>query len=190
MFESYTPSNRRNPRFWFYAFLALCPTSLLFVYMAAAPILTVWDMSDAAQEKDGTRFASYIDFPKFKENLKAELNATVAEKMAKDSGMKDNPFSGLGMLLAPTLINNMVDAFVTPAGIERMMAGQFTPQAMNTQTLGNKRFLENVGYEMGYSGVNEFRISITTEPNQKKPTILIFERQNLISWRLVNLKLP
>src|SRR5687768_10940436 len=109
MFNSYTPPTRSSDKLWKY--VAFASAGFLIVaalaYFIATPFLTVWDMRRAAESRDGTRFAGYIDFPKFKENLKAELNAAMAQKLANDKSLQDNPFSGLGMLMAPTIVNNM-----------------------------------------------------------------------------------
>ena len=47
-----------------------------------------------------------------REDLKAQLNAAMLEKMTSE--LKDNPFSALALALAPKLIEGMVDSFITP----------------------------------------------------------------------------
>lgn len=190
MFNSYPASKKkRDP--WMYVTFGLAGLLILGLtgYFIATPFLTLNSLRNAAEARDGRTFAGYIDFPQFRENLKAELNAAMAQNLASDSGFKDNPFSGLGAMLAPTIINNMVDAYITPAGIERMMAAQTAPKDVGPQVagIGQGQIFEGTA-EMGYSGINEFQVAITDK--DRRTTVLIFERQNIIGWRLINLKLP
>ncbi len=123
VFDSNMPVNNRSSNN-FYKYLTAGLISFLLtvfaVYVIASPYSSLWSMKSAAENKDAETFSSYIDFPKLRENLKAELNAKMLENVAKDDGLKDNPFSGLALAAAPMMINNMVDAFVSPQGIEKL----------------------------------------------------------------------
>jgi hypothetical protein len=169
--------------------LAVIFVGMIIAYAAFSPFLALWGMRNAALAKDGKTFAGYIDFPVFKENLKAEFNAYLVEQMSKDQSLKNNPFSGLGLLLAPTIVNNMVDALVTPAGVERLMNGQFMPQTPGT-TLSTKTEnpwnSENVSFS--YESVNEFRVNILTP--EKNVVSLVFERHWIGDWKLAGIKMP
>ncbi len=112
MFASYPTLKKKKRDPWMYVTFASAGLLILglIVYLIATPFLTLNSMRNAAEARDGRTFAGYIDFPQFRENLKAELNAAMVQNLARDPGLKDNPFSGLGAMLAPTIVNNMVDA--------------------------------------------------------------------------------
>jgi hypothetical protein len=65
---------------------------------------------------------SHIDFPAVRESLKDQLRAEMAKTMAKDKDAKDNPFSGLAMMVGPLMVSSLVDNYVTPSGISALIA--------------------------------------------------------------------
>ena len=163
----------------------------LVVWFILTPFITLWSMRNAAYNRDATTFCSYIDFPVFRENLKAELNARMLFELNKDEKLKSNPFSGLATLAGPAIINSMVDGYVTPAAIERMFRGE-KPQPGSqsnfaTQTF-TKDFLsdENGEVTSAYKSFNEFQIAY--KPKDGGGMVLVFERRALISWQLVAIK--
>jgi Protein of unknown function (DUF2939) len=165
---------------------------IVIVGFYSTPYISTWKMKNAAIEKDGKTFASYIDFPVFKENLKSELNAQMLVNSAKDEKLKDNPFSGLAMTIAPAIINNMIDGFVSPAGIEKLFNGDFTNNGQINSSpikpLTSDFMNEDKGeLSTGYNSFNEFEVSY--KPKNDKKTTFIFERRNLVSWQLINMKL-
>jgi hypothetical protein len=177
-------TNVRNLSFIISGVLFLLVGSFL-IYFYATPYLSLYFMRKAAVEKDAATFSSYIDFPKFRENLKAELNAKVVIQMQKET----NPFAQLGGMLAPGIINNMVDAFFTPAGIEQMMREKARTEQQSgmvniTDILKSD---EKIEVDYGYTGINEFGIKVVDKTTGKE-FILLFERHYLVRWRLVNLK--
>lgn len=48
----------------------------------------------------------------------------LAEKVAEDEEMRDNPFAALGAALASAMVDKIVDVYVTPAGIRQLMASK------------------------------------------------------------------
>lgn len=186
------PTSNPNNKWIVMGAVALIALFLVFLgYIALSPFITVWGMRNAAIAKDGKRFASYIDFPVFKENLKAELNAAMMDKMSNDSSMRNNPFAGIGMMLAPALVNNMVDAMVTPQGIERMMDGQIVPAPTNaTQTKETREsnpFLSGDA-NFSYESFGEFRVNVLNPDG--KIVSLVFERHWIGDWKLAGIRLP
>jgi hypothetical protein len=161
------------------------------VWFYLTPYLAVWNMRTAAVNRDAQTFCSYIDFPVFKENLKSELNAKMLVNMQQDQTLKDNPFSGLALTVVPTIVNNMVDAYISPAGIERLFK-EGARQAEQTQNVPaqtfNEEFLSESKNEIntGYNSFSEFEVSI--KPKTGEGSKLIFERRGLFGWQLVNMK--
>lgn len=176
--------------------------ALLFVCLGVwfylTPYLAIRDMRSAALNRDAKAFCTYIDFPVFKDNLKSELNAKMLAEMNENQELEDNPFSGLAMTFAPAIVNNMVDGFVSPAGIERLFKGGFDsnqtsqgatePATVATKTFSSDFMNEEKGeLTTGYNSYDEFEVSY--KPKTGGNSKLIFERRGLWRWKLINMKL-
>jgi hypothetical protein len=148
-------------------------------------------MKSAAENKDAETFSFYIDFPKLRENLKAELNAEMLENLAEDENLKDNPFSGLALAAAPMLINNMVDAFVSPQGIEKLFKNRaVTEQDTKIQNPVDSLNPQNFQDDTTSTGYQSFyQFSVTNKSKDGKSVDLIFERQGLWNWKLYNINI-
>lgn len=171
---------------------------LLGIYIYLSPYLALRNIRQSFVNKDAETFSSYIDFPRFKENFKSELNAKLMAEMSKNAQKdKDNPFAGLGMMFAGTMVNNIVDSFVSPAGIEHMMKGDFATRPSDTTQLSPdanpfKSGLideEKVKVLSGYKSLNEFTVDTTDKADSNKGAQLIFERRGVTGWQLVNMKI-
>lgn len=160
---------------------------LFAAYVVGSPYLTVYQLRWAAEDRDGEALAEHIEFPSVRQSLKDQMNAMVLKEMTKDE-MKDNPFAALGIAFAGTIVDKMVDAYVTPAGITQMMAGK-KPGANPTQTQpapqGDKRPFENAS--MAYQSLNKFSIVVKgTGPEEVR---FILRRRGL-SWMVTEIMLP
>ena len=182
----------KSRRFQIVCVIAMLGAVLLALLVAfwATPYYSVWSMKRAAQNRDATTFSSYIDFPRLRESLKAELNAKMLFDMKNNKELKDNPFSGLALLAAPTMINNIIDGYVTPAAIERGFKEELKLKDQNVATeTFNKDFLtkDGISVDSAYQSSDEFHV-IVTGPEQKQNR-LVFERRSLFWWQLVGMKL-
>jgi hypothetical protein len=87
---------------------------LLFVfYYVASPYYALHVLKYAILNGDRDALESHIDFPALRDSLKEELKAQMTKNMSHDTGM----FSGLAEIMAPSIIDNQIDSFVTPAGL-------------------------------------------------------------------------
>ncbi|WP_235215155.1 MULTISPECIES: DUF2939 domain-containing protein [Burkholderia] len=82
----------------------------------------MYQMRSAMVDKDADSFASHIDFPSLRENLRAQLMTMMHAKLANSPDVSRNPFAGLGMMMAMGFVNQFIDTMVTPAGVMTMMA--------------------------------------------------------------------
>jgi hypothetical protein len=169
--------------------------ALIVMWFYFTPYLALSSMRIAAQNRDAKTFCTYIDFPLLRENLKSELNAKMLAEMNKDAKLKSNPFSGLALAMGPAIINNMIDAYVSPAAIERAFKGDFDSSAAGAQApevasqTFNPDFVNEEKGEVtrGYDSFNEFGVSY--KPKSGGSSKLIFERRGLWNWKLANIKL-
>ncbi|SCW38633.1 Protein of unknown function [Pseudomonas peli] len=160
-------------------------------YVIAAPYITVYQIRQAAKASDADALEQHIDFPSVRESLKAQMNAHVMESAKTE--LADNPFAAFGVAFASALVDRMVTAFVTPAGLAEMMKGKKPAMAGSageekgsaSDTHEREPF---EGADMGYQGPNRFVVTVTNAKGGD-PARFILKRSG-ISWQLSDVKLP
>src|SRR5687768_5783128 len=95
---------------------------LLFVGAGAAwyflsPAWTLRSMVAAAKANDEPTLSSYIDYPALKADLKKDLSARFDAEAKKT----DDPTAKMGMAIARSMMDGVINAFVSPAGIRATM---------------------------------------------------------------------
>jgi len=106
--------------------------AVLLVVYGASPYFSFWRFTAAVQSRDATAISSRVDFPAVRASLKKQLVARFANKT---SGHKR--WSNLG----PTLIDAIIDAYVTPEGIAALLA--------NPDALKNLKAPREFHFELG-----------------------------------------
>lgn len=159
---------------------------LFAIYIAAAPYITVYQMKSAAERYDGEAFSEFIDFPSVRQSLKDQMNAMIISEMAKDE-MKDNPFSVLGAAFGGIMVDKMVEAYVTPAGITQLMSGE-KPKPLEGAGAGSssgRNFLSDA--TMSYESLDKFVLKVKGGTNEEGKFIL---RRHGIGWKLTEIIIP
>lgn len=183
-----TPESRKGVRIKLVvALIAL----FLAGYVVAAPYITVYQIRQAAKERDADALERHIDFQSVRESLKAQMNAKIMAD-AKTT-MKDNPFAAFGVALAGAMVESMVTSFVTPAGLAQMMKGDKPVVAggaggESAPSAGSSSREPFEGADMGYQGLSRF---VVTVPSDKggDPARFILKRSG-VSWLLSDVRLP
>ena len=103
--------------------VALLVAALLLAWIIAAPWFTAYRIRDAAQTHDAQALASYVDFASVRQSLKDQMNARLLHKMSEGSGTELNPLAALVAPFAGAVVDKLVDAYITPAGVAELMAG-------------------------------------------------------------------
>jgi hypothetical protein len=168
----------------------------------ASPLLALHGLRDAMKKGDPDRLEQLVDFPRVREGLKADMTAMMIAQMQSDPEMRDNPFAAIGLAIAPGLVNNMVDAVVTPATFSRLASARSfeavaaeTPQPDAPAALRpaatpapaptpHQASIDEAKYAYAYAGLNRFRATA-----QDGPTLML-DRNGLFSWRLVKVEFP
>ncbi|MEQ6290868.1 DUF2939 domain-containing protein [Vogesella sp. GCM10023246] len=154
------------------------------------PYLAVQGMQDAAQERNATKLARYVDFPVVKENLKAELNGQMLQKL------QGNPLAAVGVVFAGAMVNAMVDAIVSPQGLAMMMQGEkplstTTAEATAPGSQDDQANTSNkIETKMGYDGLSQFIVKVYQRDKPEQAINLVLQRHNLVSWQLAEIRLP
>jgi hypothetical protein len=123
---------------------------VLLVY-GASPYFSFWRFTAAVRSRDAAGISSRVDFPAVRASLKKQLVARFAKPASSHKR-----WSNLG----PTLIDAIIDAYVTPEGIAALLSN---PEALkNLKTprqfhfeLGENRDLSKVKYAF-FSGPRSF----------------------------------
>ena len=77
-------------------------------------------MVSAIEEGDREKIEEKIDFPKVRESLKEDYKAELMDSLLNDD-MKDNIFGGIALVFAPALIDSLMNNYLTPAGISKLI---------------------------------------------------------------------
>lgn len=154
------------------------------------PHIAVYNMKKAAENKDAKALSDYVDYQSLRESLKANFHASMSNEVVNSNDV--NPFAAFGAVLTSTLINRMVDAFVTPESLAMMMKGD--KPNLNKDSITRKEKLSsddsNKDISKLYEGLNNFVVKVKEKESSEEPVEFIFKRHGLISWKLSELRLP
>ena len=159
---------------------------------AASPLLAARSLVQAAKTGNEQALERQVDFPAFRASLKAELSDRMVAEMRKDSRLGDSGLSGLGMLLAPTLVSGAVDAFVTPQAISVMVQEGQAPKpdlARVEPEAAPKPESKKVRQSWGYRDLDTFAVTLTRDDQPDEQVALLMKRRNLFGWKLAGIDL-
>ncbi len=113
---------------------------VLLVY-GASPYFSFWRFTVAIQSRNAAAISSRIDFPSVRASLKKQLVARFAHK-----GARHKRWSNLG----PTLIDAIIDAYVTPEGIATLLS--------NPETFKNLQNPQQLYFTLGQQDMSSWRV--------------------------------
>jgi|GEM_PF-4406322 len=167
-----------NPKKRRISVLFLIPVALLgFIlpYYFITPYFHMDRVRRAALAGDTKQLESLIDFPRLRENVRAQAMASLTRDLLSQP---NNAWSGLGMTLGSALSNNLIDNMYTPSGLIGMVNG-LSPQGTTIPLLPDAPKLSG-----GFKSPTSFAITI----NQAVQSKIILE-WDIYRWRLVGLTL-
>jgi len=144
-------------------------------YYFSSPYLAIRDIRKSLLAGNFDQVNKYIDYPSIREDIKPQLGAIVLQNMRDDPEMADNPFAGFSELLIPSMVNSMVDQYVSPSGLEEFLEDESLDQA-----------LDNIS--MGYDGLKNFQVILTADDGRE--INLLFNREGFAEWTLKSVILP
>lgn len=155
-----------------------------------SPVLAARDLTEAAKTGDEAELKRLVDFPAFRSSLKDELRDEMVARLRMDNALGDSALSGIGMILAPGLVNGAIDILITPEVIAEVVNSGETPDP--TRRLRNREPEkaeadakgDEVKQSYGFRDLNTFTITLsqTDDPDQK--LALLMKRQGLFGWKL------
>jgi hypothetical protein len=193
----YTPyvkgEMRQSTRYRLVCVLLTVACVCVAAWVGAGPYITLHQIKVAAEAGDVEALEDLVDFPSFKESIKETVKAMMAKQMTKGE-LRDNPFAGLGMLLATAFIDPMVDAFVSPSGIAALTSGKKPEQptvqkvpATKTASNNDSTNRSDVQADMGFESLSKFLVKFHSAGKEDGVT-LVLKRHGLF-WKLSALRL-
>ncbi|WP_431050040.1 DUF2939 domain-containing protein [Roseateles sp. L2-2] len=178
-------------------------------YWYWSPWLAIHQMRNAAKAGDATAFNERVDYPLLRESLKGQLSTAVGAKATERSESGSDiakAGAALGSLFATAMIDRMVDAFVRPESVMRIMQeGKLMPrrESRAKQPEGTSSDPEGDA-EGGQSSAKREPIWTTERPGvdtfvlyarragqaEDRRTGLVFQRRGFASWVLTEIRIP
>lgn len=93
---------------------------LLLVY-GASPYFSFWRFTVALRSGDTAALNARVDFPAVRESLKTQLAAYFSPEKTGERRIKNKRLARLVTALRPTIIDTLVDAYVTPEGLAELI---------------------------------------------------------------------
>ena len=154
-----------------------------------SPVLAARDLTQAAESGDEAELRRLVDFPAFRSSLKDELRDEMVAKLRMDNRLGDTALSGLGMILAPGLVNGAVDLLITPEVIAEVVKTGETPDP--TRRLRNRETEAETGAKgdevkqsYGFRDLNTFTVTLTQADDPEQKLTLLMTRKGLFGWKL------
>lgn len=155
----------------------------------ASPYLTLHGIGQAVDRRDADAVSAYVDFPALRESVKAQALARAHAEIDRPD-LKNNPLGGLGQLMAAAVVNPLVDALVSPAGVLLMLKngkpgklGDVAAAGAGVDTQGQSS--PRKAYTVDYQGWS----SVFVHPKGEAGSGFVFQREGLWGWKLVAIKM-
>lgn len=159
----------------------------------ASPYYALHQMKNAVAGRDAAALAQHVDFPALRSNVKAQLAATMSESISAVAGA-DNPFAAMGAAFGNAMLGKMVDAMVSPAGVEALVSKSALDSHPQTDADGSVPAGTPSGqgkagpeYAAAYAAWDRFVIRPANR--QDDAGALVLRRHGLWSWKLSEIEL-
>ena len=170
--------------------LSLAAAALLgtALYWYFSPFLDMRNMKSAAAEKNAAAFNSHVDYPRLRESFKEQLTARIANEASRSSGGA----STAGLALAGAFIGPLVDGFVRPEMVMKLMAeGKAqSPTQAGQPGAADKDATKDTTWKFERIGFNTLIATGQSTTDNTQSAGFVFERFGFANWKLVEIKLP
>jgi hypothetical protein len=173
------------------AALALIAALFLAAY-GGSPYWAVQQLREAARTGDQEKLEAHVDFPAVRDSIKSQLNAAIAERVQAEGDAENNPFAVLGAMLAPAIVEQAVNAYVTPDAIAKMVKDGEAPTGADAVAPEEESAKEEDKAKLSYaySSLDRFKATVTSEDQPDEPLVMTMERRGMFGWKLVRIDLP
>ncbi len=168
---------------------ALACLAVLAAAYYAYPFWIASKLAHAVAVRDRDALEAYVDFPRVREGLKADLNAQLLAGALADNTHPGAALGGaIATLLGPKVVETMVDALVTPAGLVTALAGQAAVTGHDANDI-EKKIRENVR-SAGFIAVDRFAIALGDAGEPEDHWARVVLSLSGLTWRVTSLRLP
>ena len=189
-----------------WAGLAAGAVVLAVIWYVVSPFQAFAALAEAGRTGDRDKLVAQVDFPAVREGLKQQLNARLSSAISGDSAPSRSPFGALGALLGPSVVDQVVDAAVTPEGVAAIIRSGRAPLS---DVEGGKTALpppeetappppvlgaapepkKKEKTRFSYADLNHVRATTLSNDSERTPLTWVLERRGL-GWKLVGIELP
>lgn len=160
------------------------------------PYYAVYDLAKGLKNGDEAILQSRVDWESVRQSLRGDLNAS----LLKSATTEQNGLGrGLALVLGPTFVNQIVDGYVTPQAISRLVKAKRTSEGLNYQNeepagselqkTVQKFSAEQITYAFFYGGPLTFRLDVRPKNRDAAGVVtLMFGWAG--DWRLSRVTLP
>lgn len=153
----------------------------------ASPHWQLYRMRAAVEARDAQALSRYVDFPKLRDSVKVEIMRRLGAEGAP-AGSGGNPFAAFGRAMALAVIDPVVDAAVSPAGVVAMLeAGDIRvqPRQEGAPPPAGEAPREKLDYDLSYRSWGQ----AVVERADGGGVAFVLDRDGLWSWKLAGVEL-
>lgn len=160
---------------------ALVLTVLLLAgVFVSGPYRATAEIRHCIKAQDSACLQQHVDFPAVRDGLKQQLRAMIAARSAVDS--QNSRFAELAGRIALSLVDRMVDSFVTPAGLARLASG--ATAGASGEAGAPEPFADA---EKAWESHDRFVIRVPARNGQDVAFVLT---RRGFAWRMTDIRLP
>lgn len=153
----------------------------------ASPYIALNGLRSALDTGDSEEISNRVDFPLLRQNMKSQLLGVLEKEVGTAS--EDNPFAALASGVASVMVDETLDALVTPAGIARLVAGDRAIAARGPGDEQSQSTRRNLLNEARIVHESLDRVSVFV-PNDFGNEIRIVMDRDGLTWKLTNVVIP
>jgi hypothetical protein len=169
------------------AIVAPVTLAVFAVLIYASPHWQLYRMRAAVEARDADALARHVDFPRLRDSVKVAIMGRLgADGMLAAS--RSNPFAAFGKAMALAVIDPVVDAAVSPAGVVAMLdAGDIRVRPMPEEQApaSGEQPREKLNYDLSYRSWNQ----VVVERADGGGVRFVLDRSGVWTWRLVAVEL-
>lgn len=154
----------------------------------ASPWWQLSRMHAAVEARDTAALSQHVDFPRLRDSVKLQVMRRLDAGGALAESRK-NPFAAFGRTMAMAVIDPVVDAAVSPAGVAAMLdAGDIRvqPGRDGPPPSASDAPREKPNYDLSYRSWDR----VVVERADGGGVRFVLDRSGLWDWKLVGVELP
>lgn len=157
----------------------------------ASPYWELHSLSTAVRDKDAAKVSEYVDFVLLRDSVKELLAARMDAEMTTRGVPADNPFANFAQTFVKGMLNQAVDAMVSPSGVVRLLQGSSPagalPGAAPALSAGGGAERASGSSNKPRFHVDYRNYSTVHVSPEGREVGFIFHRYGLLSWKMVGI---